>query len=98
MRGRIAGPAIGGTMLKRIWGIGGCFLIGALPCTLPPFSPLFSSAIATPVRTQSGGFFLGNIQAAIRLSLREKPLAGYFVVTVIPICSACRILLQSRAR
>lgn len=78
---RIAGPAIGGTVLAT-WGIGGCFLIGAA-LYLAAFFAAFFIRYRNPVRTQSGGFFLGNIQAAIKLSLREKPLAGYFVVTVV---------------
>lgn len=78
---RIAGPAIGGTVLAA-WGIGGCFLIGAA---------LYLVAICTalciryrnPVQTQARAVFLDNIQAAIKSSLREKPLAGYFLVTLV---------------
>lgn len=78
---RMAGPAIGGVVLAT-WGIGGCFAIGAL-VFLVGFVTAAGVRFRSHARTHAGGMFLDNIMAAIKLSIREKPLAGYFAVTLI---------------
>lgn len=78
---RMAGPAIGGAVLAT-FGIAGCFTAGAL---------MFFIAIVTaagiryrrPLHTPAPGFIVSNIVAAIKMSARDKGLAGYFAITLI---------------
>lgn len=78
---RMAGPAIGGLVLAT-WGIGGCFAIGAVVFFIG-FVVAASIRFRSPARTHVGGMFLDNIEAAIKLAIRERPLAGFFAVTFI---------------
>jgi predicted MFS family arabinose efflux permease len=78
---RMAGPAIGGVVLAT-WGIGGCFAIGAM-LFLVGFAMASGVRYRNHERTHAGGMFLDNITAAIKLSIRERPLAGFFVITLI---------------
>lgn len=78
---RMAGPAIGGAVLAT-FGIAGCFVVGAL---------MFFVAMMTatgiryrrPLHMAAPGLIIGSIVAAIRLSARDKSLAGYFSITLI---------------
>ncbi len=78
---RIAGPAIGGVALG-IWGIGGCFAIGAA---------MYAAALIAAVGIRhrrastaiSFGEVLNDILAVLRRSMHDKRLAGFFAVTVV---------------
>jgi hypothetical protein len=94
----MAGPAIGGAVLG-LWGIGGCFLVGAI-LFFVGFVATIGFRYRHPIAGSNGLFAFGNLVAAIRVTIHEKPLAGFFALTLIfnlfclPIASLVPVIAQ----
>lgn len=77
---RMAGPAIGGTVLA-IWGIGACFVLGAVLYLASVVAAMMLRYRHQPVQ-QGGGFILHDILDALRLIKRNRGLIGILAITI----------------
>jgi predicted MFS family arabinose efflux permease len=78
---RMIGPAVGGIVFAT-WGIGGCFIVGIVIYVIA-IGLALGVRYRNPLREHAHGAFLGNIAAAIKVSVRDPGLVGYFAVTII---------------
>lgn len=78
---RMIGPAVGGAVFAT-WGIGGCFIVG-IAIYIIALCLAYGVRYRNPLRDHAHGAFLGNIVAAIRVSVRDRSLVGYFAITII---------------
>jgi MFS family permease len=78
---RMAGPAIGGAALA-IWGIGGCFTLGAA-MYLGSVAAALGIRYRHQQRLENRGFLLHDILDALRLIKGNKHLIGILSITII---------------
>ena len=78
---RMAGPAIGGTVLVT-WGIGGCFVLGALMYLVAIWAAIGIRYRSPPPSSDRRGL-LKNVRDALGLVRREKQLMGLLAITII---------------
>ncbi|MDO9413507.1 MAG: MFS transporter [Pseudolabrys sp.] len=78
---RMAGPAIGGTIFA-IWGIGACFVLGAVLYLASVIAAITLRYRQQPVQ-HGGSFILHDILDALRLIKRNNDLIGILSVTII---------------
>jgi MFS family permease len=78
---RMAGPAIGGAVLA-LWGIGGCFIFGAV-MYLASVTAAAGLRYRHQYRRDGRGFLLHDILDALRVIKRDTHLIGILSITII---------------